>query len=59
MVQITVRRAVPMVCHDMEVILDFATRIVVILHGSVLDDGGSHRSSVDEGLKEAYVRLLR
>ena len=45
-----------MVCHDMEVVLDFATRIVVMAHGSVLDDGEvTQIFSTDEVLKEAYV----
>ena len=48
--------AVLMVCHDMEVVLDFATRIVVMAHGSVLDDGEvTQIFSTDEVLKEAYV----
>ena len=48
--------AVLMVCHDMEVVLDFATRIVVMAHGSVLDDGEvAQIFSADEVLKEAYV----
>ena len=48
--------AVLMVCHDMEVVLDFASRIVVMAHGSVLDDGGvTQIFSTDEVLKEAYV----
>ena len=48
--------AVLMVCHDMEVVLDFATRIVVMAHGSVLDDGEvTQIFSADEVLKEAYV----
>lgn len=48
--------AVLMVCHDMEVVLDFASRIVVMAHGSVLDDGEvTQIFSTDEVLKEAYV----
>lgn len=48
--------AVLMVCHDMEVVLDFATRIVVMAHGCVLDDGEvTQIFSTDEVLKEAYV----
>ena len=48
--------AVLMVCHDMEVVLDFASRIVVMAHGSVLDDGGvTQIFSTDDVLKEAYV----
>jgi energy-coupling factor transport system ATP-binding protein len=29
-----------MVCHDMEVVLDFATRVIVLCEGEVLLDGG-------------------
>ncbi len=48
--------AVLMVCHDMEVVLDFATRIVVMAHGCVLDDGEvTQIFSTDEVLQEAYV----
>ena len=48
--------AVLMVCHDMEVVLDFASRIVVMAHGSILDDGRvTQIFSTDEILKEAYV----
>ncbi len=40
----------------MTVVLDFATRIVVMAHGSVLDDGEvTQIFSTDEVLKEAYV----
>ena len=40
----------------MEVVLDFATRIVVMAHGSVLDDGEvTQIFSTDEVLMEAYV----
>lgn len=41
--------AVIMVCHDMEVVSDFAERIVVMADGSILDRGRTHElfSNID------------
>ena len=48
--------AVLMVCHDMEVVLDFATRVVVMAHGCVLDDGEVTQIFLkDEVLKKACI----
>lgn len=42
--------AVAMVCHDMEVVSDFATRVVVMADGRVLADGLPGEVFADEGL---------
>lgn len=48
--------AVIMVCHDMEVISDFAERIVVMADGRILDRGRTHElfSNIDL-MRRAYV----
>jgi len=48
--------AVIMVCHDMEVVSDFAERIVVMADGSILDRGRTHElfSNIDL-MQRAYV----
>ncbi|MFR3925079.1 MAG: ABC transporter ATP-binding protein, partial [Collinsella sp.] len=48
--------AVIMVCHDMEVVSDFAERIVVIANGRILDRGRTHELfSNIELMQHAYV----
>ena len=48
--------AVVMVCHDMEVASDFATRLVVMAHGRILADGNPAQIfRNDELLRQAYV----
>ena len=48
--------AVIMVCHDMEVVSDFAERIVVMADGRILDRGRTHElfSNIDL-MRRAYV----
>ena len=48
--------AVIMVCHDMEVVSDFAERIVVMADGRILDHGRTHElfSNIDL-MRRAYV----
>lgn len=48
--------AVIMVCHDMEVVSDFAERIVVMANGRILDRGRTHElfSNIDL-MRRAYV----
>ena len=49
--------AVIMVCHDMEVVSDFAERLVVMADGKILAKGDSARVFADAGLmRAAYVR---
>ena len=49
--------AVSMVCHDMEVVSDFAERLVVMADGKILAKGDSARVFADAGLmRAAYVR---
>ncbi len=45
-----------MVCHDMEVVSDFAERIVVMADGRILDRGRTHElfSNIDL-MRRAYV----
>ena len=48
--------AVIMVCHDMEVVSDFAERIVVMANGRILDRGRTHELfSNIELMQRAYV----
>lgn len=48
--------AVIMVCHDMEVVSDFAERIVVMADGRILDRGRTHELfSNIELMRRAYV----
>ena len=48
--------AVIMVCHDMEVVSDFAERIVVMANGRILGRGATHELFADAGLmRRAYV----
>ena len=48
--------AVIMVCHDMEVISDFAERIAVMAQGRILERGETHRLFADADLmRQAYV----
>ncbi|WP_418846114.1 ABC transporter ATP-binding protein [Parafannyhessea umbonata] len=49
--------AVIMVCHDMEVVSDFAERIVVMADGRILDRGGTQQMFGDQDLmRRASVR---
>jgi len=49
--------AVIMVCHDMEVVSDFAERIVVMANGRILDRGGTLEMFSNAGLmREASVK---
>ena len=49
--------AVIMVCHDMEVVSDFAERLVVMADGCILDAGPTAEVFADEGLmRRARVR---
>ena len=49
--------AVIMVCHDMEVVSDFAERIVVMADGRILDRGGTQQMFGDADLmRRASVR---
>ena len=49
--------AVLMVCHDMEVVSDFADRLLVMAHGCVLKDAGLLDSFTDEKImKQAYLQ---
>lgn len=45
--------AVIMVCHDMEVVSDFAERLVVMANGRVLGSGETHALFADEELMKA------
>ena len=45
--------AVIMVCHDMEVVSDFAERLVVMANGRVLGRGETHALFADEELMKA------
>lgn len=45
--------AVIMVCHDMEVVSDFAERLVVMANGRVLGRGETHALFADEALMKA------
>ena len=48
--------AVIMVCHDMEVVSDFAERIVVMADGRILERGRPHELFSDiELMQRAYV----
>ena len=48
--------AVIMVCHDMEVVSDFAERLVVMANGEILDRGPAAEIFANEGLmRRAYV----
>ena len=48
--------AVIMVCHDMEVVSDFAERLVVMAGGEILDRGPASEIFANEGLmRRAYV----
>ena len=48
--------AVVMVCHDMEVVSDFAERIVVMANGRILGRGTTHELFADiELMRRAYV----
>lgn len=44
--------AVIMVCHDMEVVSDFATRIAIMAQGRILDCGPTHRLFAQSDLLE-------
>ena len=46
-----------MVCHDMEVVLDFAKKIIVMDHGKILDEGKTHSVLYDKKLL-GRARLL-
>ena len=49
--------AVIMVCHDMEVVSDFAERVVVMADGRILDRGGTQQMFGDQDLmRRASVR---
>ena len=49
--------AVIMVCHDMEVVSDFAQRLVVMADGRILERGDANRIFADDALmRAAYVR---
>ncbi|MGN8854394.1 ABC transporter ATP-binding protein [Collinsella sp. HCP28S3_H5] len=48
--------AVIMVCHDMEVVSDFAQRLVVMVDGRILERGDANRIFADDALmRAAYV----
>ena len=48
--------AIIMVCHDMEVVSDFAERIAVMAQGRILERGETHRLFADVDLmRQAYV----
>jgi ABC-type hemin transport system ATPase subunit len=48
--------AVIMVCHDMEVVSDFAERLVVMANGRILDRGAALDMFSDTSLmKEAFI----
>ena len=48
--------AVIMVCHDMEVVSDFAERVVVMANGRILGRGPTHETFADADLmRRAYV----
>ena len=48
--------AVIMVCHDMEVVSDFAQRLVVMADGRILERGDADRIFADDALmRAAYV----
>ena len=44
--------AVIMICHDMEVVSDFATRIAIMAQGRILDCGPTHRLFTQSDLLE-------
>ena len=48
--------AVIMVCHDMEVVSDFAERIVVMADGRILDRGRTHELILEHRSHAACLR---